>query len=85
MSKPIAYVLFNHKMDWESFIATDPKFAAELNGCDGWYIGGEVNSLEELFKLFEEHDFDAEYYYNFIDDMPHWLYNLLNKEDTYNG
>ena len=73
-----AYVLFNHDMDWESMITAHKHEADSLNGFDGWYIAGEVTSLEELFKLFDEHDFDAEYFYNFVDDMPHWLYSALN-------
>jgi hypothetical protein len=73
-----AYVLFNHERDWEALITAHKQEADSLNGFDGWYIAGEVSSLEELFHLFDEHDFDAEYFYNFVDDMPHWLYNALN-------
>jgi hypothetical protein len=80
MPKPIAYVLFNHELDWESCITGHSHEATALDGVGGWYIAGEVNSLKELFNLFDEHDFDPEYFYNFVDDMPHWLYNALNHD-----
>lgn len=73
-----AYVLFNRERDWEALITAHKQEAGSLDGFDGWYIAGEVSSLEELFYLFNENDFDAEYFYNFVDDMPHWLYNALN-------
>lgn len=80
MSKTIAYVLFNHELDWESCITAHQHEAAALDGVGGWYIAGEVSSLKELFKLFDEHDFDPEYFYEFVDRMPHWLYNALNHD-----
>lgn len=79
-AKPIAYVFFDRDRDWECAI-TDSK--EKLEGLDGLYLGGEVNTLSEVFDLLEAHDFDPEYFYNFVDDMPHHLYNLLNKEDAY--
>jgi hypothetical protein len=75
-----AYVLFNHEMDWVAEITAHKHEATALDGFDGWYIAGEVSSLTELFKLFDEHDFDPEYFYNFVDRMPHWLYNALNHD-----
>lgn len=75
-----AYVLFNHEMDWVAEITAHRNEATALDGFDGWYIAGEVSSLTELFKLFDEHDFDPEYFYNFVDRLPHWLYNALNHD-----
>jgi hypothetical protein len=81
MSKTTAYVLFNHELDWEVCVTAHKHEAVSLGGCGSWYIGGEVSSLKELFKLFEEHDFDAEYFYEYVDHcMPHWLYNALNHD-----
>lgn len=80
MSKTTAYVLFNHELDWESFITEHLQEAIALDGVGGWYIAGEVHSLKELFNLFDEHDFDPEYFYNFVDSMSHRLYNALNQD-----
>lgn len=78
MDKVIAYVLFNHELDWEALVTANKHEADALNGCDSWYIAGEVSSLEELFRLLDDNDFDPEYFYEFVDRMPHWLYNALN-------
>jgi hypothetical protein len=80
MYKTTAYVLFNHEMDWVVEVTAHKHEADSLNGFDGWYIAGEVSSLEEMFHLFDEHDFDPEYFYNFVDRLPHWLYNALNHD-----
>jgi hypothetical protein len=78
MAKPVAYILFNHEMDWECRITAHRHEAEALDGFDGWRIGGEVNTLEEVFNLLDDNDFDPEYFYNFVELMPHWLYNALN-------
>lgn len=80
MPNTTAYVLFNHEMDWVVEVTAHKHEADSLNGFDGWFIGGEVSSLEEMFHLFDEHDFDPEYFYEFVDRMPHWLYNALNHD-----
>lgn len=79
MSK--AYVYMSRSRDWECFVTTDPR---DAEGDDDLYLAGEVSSLKELFKLMEDNDFDAEYFYEYVDHcMSHRLFNLLNKDGGY--
>ena len=81
MSKSVAYVFLDRSRDWECFVCENPH---EADGDDDLYLAGEVNSLKELFQLMEEHGFDAEYFYEYIDRcMPHYLFNMLNKDGAY--
>lgn len=76
----VAYVFLNRFRDWECEVTLDK---SEFAGLDGWYLAGEVSSLEELFHLMEDNDFDAEYFYYFVDRcLSHRLYNMLNKEGS---
>ena len=75
-----AYVYLSHSRDWECFVTDDKQ---EFTDDDDLYLAGEVSSLEELFNLMEDNDFDAEYFYYFVDRcLSHRLYNMLNKEDS---
>ena len=76
MSKPIAYVFLSHSRDWECEVTLNP---SEFEGLEDWYLAGEVCSLEELFQLMEDNDFDAEYFYELVEHLPHRLYNALNQ------
>jgi hypothetical protein len=81
MTKQCAYVFLSSSCDWECFVTTDPR---EAEGNDDLYLAGEVSSLKELFKLMEDNDFDAEYFYAYVDHcMSHRLFNLLNKDGAY--
>ena len=81
MSKPVAYAFLSHSRDWEFWITDN---LADFNGCDDWYLAGEVSSLKELFQLMEDNDFDAEYFYEYVDHcMPHRIFNMLNKDGAY--
>lgn len=83
MIKQCAYVFLSRSRDWECFVTTDPR---EAEGDDDLYLAGQVGSLKELFQLMDEHDFDAEYFYEYVDHcLSHRLYNLLNKGDEYSG
>ena len=74
--KPIAYFFLNAEHDWMCELVTD---CSTFDGNDeGWYLAGVVNSLGDLFDLMEANDFDPEYFYNFVDRLPHGLYNALN-------
>jgi hypothetical protein len=77
---PVAYIFFSHSMDWACDITENP---ADFEGLDDWYLGGGVSNLKEVFKLLDEHDFDPEYFYDFVDALPHRLFNLLNKDGAY--
>jgi hypothetical protein len=81
MTKQCAYVFLSRSRDWECFVTTDPR---EAEGDDDLYLAGEVSSLKELFKLMEDNDFDAEYFYEYVDHcMSHRLFNMLNKDGAY--
>ena len=81
MSNPVAYVYLSRSCDWECFVTTNPH---EADGDDDLYLAGEVSSLKELFHLMEDNDFDAEYFYEYVDRcLPHYLFNLLNKDGVY--
>jgi hypothetical protein len=81
MSKPVAYVYLSHSRDWECFVSEDPVVLAT---DDDLYLAGTVCSLKELFWLMDEHDFDAEYFYEYVDHcMSHRLFNMLNKDGAY--
>ena len=74
-----AYVYLSRSRDWECFV-TDNK--QELADDDDLWLAGEVSSLEELLHLMEDNGFDAEYFYEFVDNcMSHRIYNMLNKEE----
>ena len=76
----VAYVFLNHDRDWECEVTTNPE---EFEGLEGWYLAGEVSSLKELFELMEANDFDAEYFYEYIDRyVSHPIYNMLNKGEN---
>jgi hypothetical protein len=76
MTKPVAYVFLSKSCDWECFVVTNP---LEADGDDDLYLVGSVSSLEDLFHLMEDNDFDAEYFYEYVDRcLSHRLYNLLN-------
>ena len=78
MTKPVAYVLLSRSRDWECFVTADP---SEAYDDEDLYLAGEVSSLKELFQLMEDNGFDAEYFYEYVDNcMSHKLYDLLNKE-----
>lgn len=79
MSK--AYVYLSRAYDWECFVSEYPQvFAAE----EDMYLAGTVSSLKELFQLMEDNDFDAEYFYEYVDHcMSHRLFNMLNKDGAY--
>lgn len=81
MSK--AYVYLSRSCDWECFVSENPH---EADGDEDLYLAGEVSSLKELFQLMEDNDFDAEYFYEYVDHcLSHRIYNMLNKGDEYNG
>ena len=81
MNKPVAYVFLSRSRDWECFVTTDP---SEVEGDEDLYLAGEVSSLEELFHLMEDNDFDAEYFYEYVDHcMSHRMFTLLNKDGAY--
>lgn len=86
-STPVAYVFFNSEFDWECLVSETMLEGINMEDIsDGWYLAGQVSSLKELFQLMEKHDFDAEYFYEYVEHcMSHRLYNLLNKEDAYYG
>ena len=75
-----AYVYLSRSRDWECFV-TDNKY--EFADDDDLYLAGEASSLEELFHLMEDNDFDAEYFYEYVDHcMSNRLYNMLNKGEV---
>lgn len=77
----VAYLFLNHLYDWECVVTERP---SEFEGYDGWYLAGKVSTLKELFKLMEDNDFDAEYFYEYVDHcMSHRLFNMLNKDGAY--
>ena len=74
-----AYVYLSRSRDWECFV-TDIK--QELAADDDLWLAGEVCCLKQLFHLMEDNGFDAEYFYEFVDNcMPHRIYNMLDKEE----
>lgn len=78
MSNTVAYVYLSRECDWECFVNMYP---IELTDDDDLYLAGTVSSLKELFHLMDEHDFDAEYFYEYVDRcMSHELYNMLNHD-----
>lgn len=78
MSKPVVYVYMSRARDWECFVSEEP---IVLAADDDMYLAGEVSSLKELFQLMEDNDFDAEYFYEYVDHcLSHRLYNLLNTD-----
>ena len=76
IDNPTAYIFFDKERDWECALTINRK---EYDGYDGWYLGGIVHSIKEIFTLLEDHGFDSEYIYLFLDDIPHWIYNARNK------
>lgn len=75
--KYVAYVFLSRSRDWECVVTT---FLSDFDGDPDWYCVGGVNNLKELFQVMDEHDFDAEYFYEYVDHcMSHQLYNLLNR------
>jgi hypothetical protein len=77
--KYTAYVFLDRNRDWECAVTVHPEL---YDGDTDWYCVGGVNNLKELFHLMEAHDFDAEYFYEYVDRcMSHELYNMLNKEE----
>ena len=81
MANPVAYVFLSRSCDWECFITTNPH---EADGDDDLYLAGEVSNLKELFHLMEDNDFDAEYFYEYVDNcMSHRMFNMLNKDGAY--
>lgn len=81
MTKQCAYVYLSRSRDWECFVSEDP---VALAADDDLYLAGTVSSLKELFWLMDKHDFDAEYFYEYVDHcMSHRLFNLLNKDGAY--
>ena len=78
MSKPVVYVYMSHAEDWECFVSEE---SIVLAADDDLYLAGTVSNLKELFLLMDAHDFDGEYFYNFVDHcLSHRLYNLLNAD-----
>jgi hypothetical protein len=78
--KYVAYVFLDRTRDWECAVTP---FPSDFDGDPNWYLVGGVNNLKELFQLMEEHGFDAEYFYEYVDHcMSHPLYNMLNKEEA---
>ena len=78
MSESVAYVFLDRSRDWECYVTLDP---SEAEGDEDLYLAGTVSSLKELFHLMEAHDFDAEYFYEYVDRcMSHRIYNMLDKE-----
>ena len=81
MANPVAYVYLSRSCDWECFVSENPH---EADGDEDLYLVGTVSNLKELFRLMDEHDFDAEYFYEYVDHcMSHRLFNLLNKDGDY--
>ena len=79
MSK--AYVYLSHSCDWECFVC---EHTQTLEVDDDLYLAGEVSSLKELFQLMEDNDFDAEYFYEYVDHcLSHRLFNMLNKDGDF--
>ena len=79
--KYTAYMFLDRNRDWECVVTTDP---AIFEGDPDWYCAGGVDSLKELMQLMDEHGFDAEYFYSYVDYcMSHQLFNLLNKDGAY--
>ena len=79
--KYVAYVFLDKNRDWECFVTTDPSV---FEGDEDLYCVGGVNDLKELMQLMEDNDFDAEYFYEYVDRcMPHYLFNMLNKDGAY--
>lgn len=75
-----AYLFLDHARSWESYITTNPR---ELEGCESWYCAGGVNTISDVFDLLEAHGFEPDYFYEFVDRMPHRLFNLLNKDGAF--
>ena len=81
MTQSVAYVFLDNSRDWECIVTTDPTV---FEGDEVLYFAGGINNLKELFQLMEDNDFDAEYFYEYVDHcMPHYLFNLLNKDGAY--
>ena len=81
MANPVAYVFLSRSRDWECVVTDN---FADFDGCDDWYLVGEVSSLKELFQLMEDNNFDAEYFYEYVDHcMSHRLFDMLNKDGAY--
>lgn len=81
MPESIAYVFLDRSRDWECIVTTEPSV---FEGDVYLYCVGSVNNLKELMQLMEEHGFDAEYFYAYVDySMPHYLFNMLNKDGAY--
>ena len=81
MTTSVAYFFLNRLCDWEC-VVTDRR--SDFDGYDSWYLAGEVRNLNELFQLMDKHDFDAEYFYEYVDHcMSHHLFNLLNQDGGY--
>jgi hypothetical protein len=81
MTTAIAYVFLNSSFDWECIVTERP---SDFEGYGDWFLAGAVNNLKELFQLMDKYDFDAEYFYEYVDHcMSHRLFNLLNKDGAY--
>ena len=81
MVKAVAYVYLDRSRDWECVVTLNP---SEYEGIEDWYCAGQVTNLKELFQLMEDNDFDAEYFYEYVDHcMSHRLFNLLNADGSY--
>ena len=81
MIKQCAYVFLDRSRDWECAVTMNP---SEFDSLEDWYCAGQVSSLKELFYLMEAYDFDAEYFYEYVDHcLSHQLFNMLNKDGDY--
>lgn len=81
MSKPVVYVYMSRDRDWECYVSEEPMVLA---ADDDLYLAGTVSSLKELFWLMDAHDFDAEYFYEYVDHcLSHRLFNLLDTDGGY--
>lgn len=79
--KYTAYLFLDRTRDWECLVDTDPTL---FDGDADIYCAGGVNTLKELFQLMDEHGFDAEYFYEYVDHcLSHRLFNMLNKDGAY--
>lgn len=76
MSKPIAYIFFDKERTWDCAITTIP---SEYEGVGSWYLGGEVYTMMDVLDLLDDHGFDHDYFYKFVDAMPIQLVLQLNK------
>lgn len=74
------YIYFDNTRDWESYLSMNPHWADDDD--EGWYLGGIAESLSDVFSILEEHGFDYEYIYNFIEyNISHEEYIELKRAD----